>query len=190
MPGRYLKTLLVLSALLCGTGPRAETTLPSTAALGDLEGFTLDAMVLGEEVSMLVTEPELLSTMTEKLLQAGVFADIEADPAYEGGFLSLSYEAYSVEPVIPDDYETPIRIYPISIYLTVSRPVYIQRGSSSERVNAQVWWTHVEAWALENAVQEITCLAVHKALDRFVEAYAGSQPEIGGTDQNITDTAY
>lgn len=190
MTDSLLKTLLFVSTLSWGAALFAGSTLPSTAALQGVDGFTVDALVLGEEVSMLVTEPEIVSTMTERLLQAGVFADTEFDPAYGGGFLTLTYEAYSVEPAIPEDYEAPVRIYPISIYLTASRPLYIQKGESRERINAQVWWTHVEAWALEDAVQEITCLAVHKALDRFVEAYAKAQPAAKDTGQRLMDRTY
>ena len=167
---------------LCATIPLARSMSPANITLQGLDGFTVDALVIGEEVSSLVTEPEIISTMMERLIQAGIFADLEEDPEYKGGRLSLTFEAYSVEPVIPEDFTAPVRIYPISVYLSVSRPLYLRQGTSEDVVEGQVWWTHVEAWALENAIQEITCLAVHKALNRFVEAYSQAQQPLQSQD--------
>lgn len=169
-----LGTILFVAASTATVARDLASKLPANG-LDRLDSFTVDSLVIGGEVSMLVTDREITEAMVERLTQAGIFADLEEDPEYRGGHLNLVFEAYSIEPVLPGDSEEPVRIYPISIYLSATRPLFLLDGKAQRPIEGQVWWTHVEAWALERAVRDITCLAVRKALDRFVDAYTGAQ---------------
>lgn len=144
---------------------------PPGRALGDLEAFSVSATVVGPEVAMLVTEGEIVQAMREALGQGDVFVDEVPEEDSAGGWLHLTLEAYAVEPWVPEDAGQGLRIYPISIELSAGRSLYLAPEPAAPAVAAQVWTTHVAAWALEGSVREIACLAVRKALTRFMNAY-------------------
>jgi hypothetical protein len=81
---------------------------------------------------------------------------------------------------LPSDENEATRIYPIFIVLELTEPVHgIQRSSNHSRKQliGKTWWTHVQAWALERRVRNISCMAVKKALDEFITDYqTANQP--------------
>ena len=174
--GVTFRCLLLVGLMVCGRSLARPDLAPGIAALRELDGFAVSAMVEGAEIGMLVTERELRVAMREALLQAGLFIDEQDDLDSGGGWLHLVVAAYAVEPVFPEDENRPLRLYPISVYLAAGRPMANPTRRDGPPVPAQVWWTHVEAWALESAVREVTCLAVRKALGRFVQIHTGAPP--------------
>ena len=167
--------VLMLLFLTHPIGAAADAGGMANAALRGLEVFTVEAIVDGPEVGMLVTEAEIEAEMSEVLTQAGIWSDRIGDLDFRGGRLQLVFRSYSVEPVLPEAHDQPVQIFPISVYLAASRPLYLGGDGEATEVEAQVWWTHVEAWALQRTMHSVACLAVRRALDQFLEAHAAAQ---------------
>lgn len=168
--------LLLIFSLLCAPPGAAERdAVPAATALDGLERFTVDAVVVGQEARMLVTDQEIETEMAGILTRAGIPANPGEDREHGVGRLHLTFKAYSVEPVLPAEYDESVRLFPISVYLAASRPMYIGKGDDTRPVEADVWWTHVDAWALERTLGTVACLAVRKALSQFVDFYGAQQ---------------
>ena len=152
-----------------GSAERAD------AALHGVPGFTVEAVVGGPEVRMLVTEADVEAEMVRVLTQAGI-GTVAANASGAGDArLLLMFKSYSIEPVLPHEHDEPVQLFPVSVHLGVSRPVSVQSGDGNTVVRAQVWWTHVEGWALQRTMHSVACVAVRRVLGQFVEAYTAAQ---------------
>lgn len=161
--------LLVLPVGAAAAGGTAN------AALRGLDGFAVEAIVDGPEVSMLLTDGEIEQEMTDVLKYAGIWRDSAGAKDGRGGRLQLVFQSYALEPVLPESHDEPVRVFPISVYLAASRPLYLADGGSTTEVEAHVWWTHVEAWALQRTMHSVACMAIRRALGEFLDAHAAAQ---------------
>lgn len=184
-PNSLFAMLLLPPLLLAGTGGTADTGGTAGAALRDLDGFTVEAVVDGVEVSTLVTASDIEKEMTAVLTQSGIWNDAIDDPDFRVGRLRLVFKSYSIEPVLPEAHTEPVHVFPISVYLMASRPLYLHGDGGATEVEAQVWWTHVEAWALQRTMHSVACMAVRRALGQFLDAHAAAQPAGGPPDTPV-----
>ncbi len=140
--------------------------------LRDLEGVHLDAFVEGEDIPLMVTEQEVRQSMRQALWEAGIWVFEDQEETGNIGVLRLNFYSEAIEPALPGEDDETVRIYPIFITLGLERPVYTHPGTDGDApMTAQIWWTQVHAWAVERRVRDIACVAVRKALARFVRDY-------------------
>lgn len=165
---------VLLGVAWLGGSPNATGDHSLGAQLEGLEGVRLAPFVAGEDIPMMVTEREVGQSMRQALWEAGIWVFEDQEETGDIGVLRLNFYSEAIEPALPGEDDEALRIYPIFITLGLERPVYVNPGADGDLpppVTAQIWWTEVHAWAVERRVRDIACVAVRKALARFVRDY-------------------